>query len=62
MGSIKDIVEAVETRMVALGFTQIDEVFDFNAVPESKINKAFRIETSLRTGRYHSGKRSNTIE
>ena len=62
MGSIKDIVEAVETRMVALGFTQIDEVFDFNAVPESKINKAFRIETRLRTGRYHSGNLSNPIE
>ena len=62
MGSIKDIVEAVETRMVALGFTQTDEVFDFNAVPESKINKAFRIETRLRTGRYHSGNLSNPIE
>jgi hypothetical protein len=62
MGSIKDIVEAVETRMVALGFTQIDEVFDFDAVPESKINKAFRIETRLRTGRYHSGNLSNPIE
>lgn len=62
MGSIKDIVEAVETRMVALGFTQIDEVFDFDAVPDSKINKAFRIETRLRTGRYHSGNLSNPIE
>ena len=62
MGSIKDIVEAVETRMVALGFTQTDEVFDFNAVPQSKINKAFRIETRLRTGRYHSGNLSNPIE
>jgi len=62
MGSIKDIVEAIETRMIALGFTQIDEVFDFNAVPESKINKAFRIETRLRTGRYHSGNLSNPIE
>ncbi len=62
MGSIKDIIEAVETRMVALGFTQIDEVFDFDAVPESKINKAFRIENRLRTGRYNSGNLSNPIE
>jgi hypothetical protein len=62
MGSIKDIIEAVEARMVALGFTQTDEVFDFDAVPESKINKAFRIETRLRTGRYHSGNLSNPVE
>lgn len=62
MGSIKDIIEAIEVRMDALGFTQTDDVFDFNAVPQSRINKAFRIETSPRSNNYFSGNIANVKE
>jgi K+-sensing histidine kinase KdpD len=46
-GAIGSIIVAVEARMVALGFASTDEVFNFDAVPDSVINKAFRIETRL---------------
>jgi hypothetical protein len=46
-GAIGSIIVAVEARMVALGFTATDEVFNFDSVPDSIINKAFRIETRL---------------
>ena len=46
-GAIGSIIAAVEARMAALGFAATDEVFNFDAVPDSVINKAFRIETRL---------------
>jgi K+-sensing histidine kinase KdpD len=46
-GAIGTIIAAVEARMTALGFTATDEVFNFDAVPDSVINKAYRIETRL---------------
>lgn len=62
MGSIKDIVEAIEVRMVALGYTQTNEVFDFKIVPQSKINLAFRTEVSPKSNDYYSGNIANVRE
>lgn len=62
MGSIKDIVEAIEARMVALTYLQTEEVFDFDAVPDSVINKSFRIEVSNIENEYHSGNISRTVD
>lgn len=62
MGSIKDIVEAVEARMVALGYLQTEEVFDFDAVPDAVINKSFRTTVSNIENEYHSGNISRTVD
>jgi len=53
MSVIGDIIGAIETRLVALGFLATDEVFDFDAVPSSIVNKAFRIETRMLRNEYH---------
>uniref|UniRef100_A0A6H1ZF70 Tail protein n=1 Tax=viral metagenome TaxID=1070528 RepID=A0A6H1ZF70_9ZZZZ len=47
MGSIKDIITAIEVRLTALGFIISDEVFDFDSEPTSKIDNAYRIETRM---------------
>lgn len=60
MGAIKTIIQAVETRMTALGFTLTKEVFDFDLVPDSIINKAYRIETRMKSNRYDSGNIANS--
>ena len=62
MGTFVDIIEAVEARLVVLGFTQTEDVFDFEAVPDSIIDKAFRIENRLIEGRYYAGNVSNPLE
>ena len=62
MGAIKDIIEAIEVRMDVLGFTQTDDVFDFKTVPQSRINKAFRLETRTRSNDYYPGDVSNVKE
>ena len=62
MGDIKDIVEAIEARLVANNFKATEEVFDFDTVPDSIIDKAFRIETSIIENPYFSGDISNPKE
>lgn len=62
MGNIKTIVEAVEARMVALGYVQTEEVFDFDAIPDSIIDNSFRIEVSNVENEYHSGNISQTVD
>lgn len=62
MGDIKDIVEAVETRLVSLGYTETEEVFDFDAVPDSIIDSSFRIEVDNVENEYYSGNISRTID
>jgi hypothetical protein len=44
---IRTLIEAIETRMTALGFTASNTVFDFDLVPDSVINKTFRIESRI---------------
>jgi len=55
MGAIKDIIEAIEARMVALGYSATEEVFDFDAVPDSVIDNSFRIEVENLETVYDSG-------
>jgi hypothetical protein len=62
MGSIKDIVEAIEARLVDNSFKVTEEVFDFDTVPDSIIDHAFRIETSIVENPYYSGNISNPRE
>lgn len=62
MSVIGDIIGAIETRMAALGFTATDEVFDFDAVPNSIVNKAFRIETRMLRNEYHPGDVANPVD
>ena len=62
MSAIGDIVGAVETRMAALGFTPTDAVFDFEDVPSSIVDKAFRIETRLVRNEYHPGDVGNPVD
>jgi hypothetical protein len=59
MGALKDIVTAIEDKMVALGFKKTKDVFDFEHVPDSVINKAFRIEARTVENRYYSGNVGN---
>lgn len=62
MGAIKDIVEAIEARMVELGYSETEEVFDFDAVPDSVIDNSFRIEVDNIENEYHSGEIAETID
>jgi hypothetical protein len=55
MGALKDIVNAVETKLVSLGFKKTKDVFDFERAPDSTIDKAFRIETKSLENRYYRG-------
>jgi len=59
MGALKDIVAAVENEMVALGFKKSRDVFDFERVPDSLIDKAFRVEVRNLANRYYSGNVGN---
>ncbi|MAH50285.1 hypothetical protein CMI37_30975 [Candidatus Pacearchaeota archaeon] len=62
MGSIKDIVQAMEARLVDLGFSKSTEQFTFEAVPDSIIHKSFFVETNLSENPYHSFNISNPKE
>lgn len=62
MGTLVDIIETIEARLDDLGFKQTEVVFDFDAVPDSIINGAFRIQNKLVEGRYHAGNLSNPLE
>ena len=55
MGAIKDIIEAIEVRLVALGYSATEEVFDFDTVPDSVIDNSFRIEVENLETVYDSG-------
>lgn len=59
MGVLKDIVTAIENKMVSLGFKKSKDVFDFERVPESLIDKAFRIEARTVENRYYRGNVGN---
>lgn len=54
-GVLMTIVEAFEARLEALGFVASPEIFDFNGVPSSIIDKAYRIETVHRATQALSG-------
>lgn len=62
MGDIKDIISAIEARLVALGFKTTEEVFDFESISDSVIDKSFRIETAVIENPYHLGNIANPKE
>jgi len=62
MSAIGDIVGAVETRMTTNSFVATEDVFNFDSVPSSIINKAFRIETNQVSCDYNLGQQANVKE
>lgn len=62
MSAIKTLVEAIETRLTALGFKATNTVFDFDLVPDSVIHKAYRIESRRVETRYNMDNQANPRE
>lgn len=60
--AIVALIEAIETRMIALGYKETEDWFDFDSVPSSVIHQAFRIETRPEEVIYHAGNLANPIE
>ena len=57
--ALTGIIGAIETHLTTLGFVMCEDVFNFDAVPDSIINKSVRI-TTRRTGTiYYSGDLAN---
>lgn len=61
-GDLTAILEAVRTRLRTLGFKEAAAVFDFDAVPDTTIDRAFRIEPRLVDNEYILGNRAVTTE
>ena len=59
--ALRAIVEAVETRLAALGFKTTEEVFDFEGIPSSVMDKSFRIDVRLVSSTYEAGNQANPI-
>jgi hypothetical protein len=59
---IRAIIEAIEARMAALSFKATNSVFDFDGVPDSVIDKAFRIENHILENRYGMDNLANPRE
>jgi hypothetical protein len=59
---IRTLIEAVETRMTALGFTATNTVFDFDLIPDSIIHKAYRIESRIIGNNYGMDNQANPRE
>jgi hypothetical protein len=59
---IRTLIEAIETRMAALGFTATNTVFDFDLVPDSVIHKAYRIESRIVGNSYGMDNQANPRE
>lgn len=47
MTGLKDIIEAIAEAMKTAGFKPTKEAFSFDAVPDSTIDRAFRIDTRI---------------
>lgn len=60
--AIVTLIEAIETRLEALGYFATEEVFDFDSVPSSVIHQSFRIETKPDDIIYHADNLTNPIE
>lgn len=56
------IIAEIENRLEALDFGAAKAVFDFDAVPDSVIDKAYRIETRLVGNEYIMGNRAMTTD
>jgi hypothetical protein len=61
-GTLSAIIAAIETRLTALSFKATEEVFDFDAVPNSIIDKAYRIESRQIKSDYNMDHNANPKE
>lgn len=61
-GDMTAILSAVRTRMASLGFKESAAVFDFDAMPDTAIDRAFRIETRVVGNEYILGNKAITTE
>lgn len=61
-GDMTAILAAVRTRMASLGFKESAAVFDFDTMPDTAIDRAFRIETRVVGNEYILGNKSVTTE
>ena len=60
--AIVALIEAIETRLEALGYKETEEWFDFDSVPSSVNHQAVRIETRPEEIKYHADNLTNPIE
>ncbi|MHB8053677.1 MAG: hypothetical protein ACYDH3_00270 [Candidatus Aminicenantales bacterium] len=60
--AIRLLIQAIETRLTALGFTAAKTAFDFEGVPDSIIDKAYRIESRIIGTQYNPGNQANPRE
>jgi hypothetical protein len=61
-GVIGTIVAAVETCVTALGYTLSDNVFNFDCVPDSVIDKSYFIEIKQNKATYFSGHKKEAVD
>ena len=61
-GDLTAIIAEIGKRLEALGFKPVKTVFDFDAVPDSIIDKAYRVETRLAGNDYNMGNQATTTE
>jgi hypothetical protein len=61
-GDLTTVVAKIRERLEALKFKSSKTVFDFNSVPDSTIDRSFRIETRLLENEYYLGGRAGTAE
>lgn len=61
-GDLRTILDAIRVRMDSLGFKATDKAFDFDAVPDSLMDRAYRIETRLLESTPILGNRAVTAE
>jgi len=61
-GDLTTIVAKIRERLEALKFKSSKTVFDFDSVPDSTIDRSYRIETRLLENEYHLGGRAGTAE
>lgn len=60
--AIVTLIEAIEARLVNLGYKATEDWFDFESVPSSIIHQSFRITTAPEDITYHSDNLANPIE
>ena len=61
-GDLSAILTAVEARLTALGFKAAKDVFDFDAVPDSIIDKSFRVVPRQLDNEYILGQTALTAD
>ncbi len=61
-GDLSTIIAAIEVRLAVLGFTKSKTVFDFDSVPDSIIDSAYRIDSRQLENEYIMGNNALTAD